>query len=144
MTKITISLILAYLMAGVSQVTEDLAADPVRRPWTLRPMIGQMIYTGATWVARPFNEAAYSTLVANRVPFAFVQAALPLAITAGFVWCCITVSVYLLDNLALQMAAVTALLIIGTRFVLPWLGSLWLPLAFDHYVTNRFAFSLHG
>jgi hypothetical protein len=52
--------------------------------------------------------------------------------------------VRLFDIMALQMAAVTALLIIGTRFVLPWLGSLWLPLAFDHYVTNRFAFSLHG
>jgi hypothetical protein len=130
MTKITISLILAYLMAGVSQVTEDLAADPVRRPfWTLRPMVGQIIYAGATWVVRPFNEAAYSTLVANPVPFAFVRTALRLAIIAGFVWCCISVSVYLFHNMALQITAVTALLIIGTRFVLPWLGRLSVPLA---------------
>jgi hypothetical protein len=130
MIKVMISFILAYLMAGVFQVMEDLAADPAPRSfWALRPTVGQMIYAAATWVVRPFNEAAYSTLVANRVPFAFVQVAMPLAITAGFVWCCITVSVRLFDNMALQMAAVTALLIIGTRFVLPWLGGLWLPIA---------------
>jgi hypothetical protein len=63
------------------------------RPTASRPT--RPLYAGAPWVVHPFNEAAYSTLVANRVPFAFVQAALPLAITAGFVWCCITVSVYL-------------------------------------------------
>ena len=130
MIKVMICFTLAYLLAGVSQVTEDFAADPAHRwSWTLRPTVDQMIYAGATWVVRPFNEATYSTLVPNRIAFAFVQAVLPLAMAAGYVWCCITVSVYLFDNMGLQMAAVTALLIIGTRFVLPWLGCLSLPLA---------------
>jgi hypothetical protein len=123
MTKISISLILAYLMAGVSQVTEDLAADP------LRPTVSKMFYIGATWFARPFIDAAWSNQVPRRIAFAFVEVTLPFAIITGLVWCWITAAVYLFNNVALQMIVVTILLIIGTRFVLPSLGILLSPLA---------------
>ena len=42
MVNITISLVLASILAGVSQVTEDLAADPLRKPgWALQPNFRQ-------------------------------------------------------------------------------------------------------
>ena len=49
--------------------------------------------------------------------------------TTGFVWCCITTAADLFHNVALQIAVVTILLIIGTRFVLPSVGLLLSPLA---------------
>jgi len=59
MANLTLSLVLAYVMAGISQVTEDLAADPVRRPiWAIQPTFGKMLLIGITWFTRPFVEAA--------------------------------------------------------------------------------------
>src|SRR5258707_1963607 len=129
MVKITISFVLAYLLAGIPQVTDDLAADPLHRPmWAVRPTFGMGIFSGATWFARPFIEAIHSNQVARGVAFALLKVIFPLAVTAGFIWCCITASAYLFQNVVVQVAAVAALLIIGTRVVLPWLNLLLLPL----------------
>jgi hypothetical protein len=129
MTNLTISLVLSYLLAGVSQVTEDLAADPLSRPmWAIRPTLAKMLLVGITWIARPFVEAAHSQQVARAVAFAIPKVVLPFALMTAFAWLCIMASEYWFDNLPLRILTVAGLLIIGGRFVLPWVSLLIMPL----------------
>jgi len=129
MTKITISIALAYLLAGISQVTEDLGATPVDRPfWAIRPTLSKALFVGATWIARPFQKAGHSNQIAREIAFGLFSVTLHLAVLTGFIWCCITASAYLFDNVALQVVAIVVLLIVGTRFLMPWLNLLLMPL----------------
>lgn len=129
MTKIAISIALAYLLSGLAQVTEDLAADLIDRPmWACRPTFSKAMLFGATWIVRPFSNARRSNQLTRAVAFAFLSVTLRLVVLTGFIWCCITASAYLFDNLALQSVAVVVLLIIGTRVVMPWLNLLLMPL----------------
>jgi hypothetical protein len=127
--NITISFALAYLLAGLSQVTEDLAADPISKPmWALRPTFGMMLLVGMTWFTRPFVGAVHSPQVARNVAFAGLKVIVPFVMTAAFVWVCITTSEHWFDNVALRILAIAVLLLVGARFVLPWLSLLTLPL----------------
>jgi hypothetical protein len=127
--NITISFVLAYLLAGLSQATEDLAADPISRPMSAsRPTFGMMLLVGMTWFTRPFVEAVHSRQVARNVAFAGLKVIVPFAMTVAFVWVCITTSEYWFNNVALRVLAIAVLLLVGARFVLPWLSLLTLPL----------------
>jgi len=127
--NITISFVLAYLLAGISQITEDLAADPLSKPmWALRPTFGMMLFVGMTWFTRPFVEALHEQQVARSVTFAALKLLLPFAMTVALVWVCIAASEYWFENLALRILAVAVLLLLGARFVAPWLSLLMLPL----------------
>jgi hypothetical protein len=129
MTKIAISIALAYLLSGISQVTEDLAAEPTSRPpWARRPTFGKTIFVGATWFARPFLDAIHSNQIARGIAFGLLTVTLHLAFFTGFIWCCITTSVYLFDNAVLQVVATVTLLAVGARIVMPLLGILIGPL----------------
>src|SRR5215813_9024487 len=131
MTNLTISLVLAYTLLGVSQVTEDLAADPIGKPlWALRPTFGKMLLIGATWFTRPFAEAAYSPQVARGIAFAIPKVILPFAMMVAFAWVCIITAQYWFDNLALRILTAAVLLIVGGRFVVvPWVSLLIMPLS---------------
>jgi hypothetical protein len=127
--NITISFVLAYLLAGLSQVTEDLASDPISKPvWALRPTFGTMLLVGMTWFTRPVVEAMHSEQVARNVAFAGLKVIAPFVMTVALVWVCITASEHLFDNVPLRVLAVAVLLLVGARFVLPWLSLLALPL----------------
>jgi hypothetical protein len=129
MVRIAASIALAYLLLGIIQVTDDLAADPSNRPiWALRPTFGNMIFVGATWIARPFIEALHKSQRAREVAFACLNVTWILAISTGFIWCCITASVYLFNNILLQAIAIVVLFLIGVRVVMPWLNILLMPL----------------
>ena len=129
MTKFAMSIALAYLWMGIAQVTDDLTARPLDRPtWAIRPTFGMSIFVGATWFSRPFLKAIRSNQPARGVAFAFLDVTLRLVVVTGFIWCCITASAYLFDNVLLQTAAVVVFLIIGTRVVMPLLSLLMIPL----------------
>jgi hypothetical protein len=131
MTNLTISIVLAYVLAGVSQVTDDLAADPLSKPmWALRPTFGKMLFIGATWFTRPFAEAVYSPQVAREIAFAIPRVILSFSVMIAFVWVCIIAAEHWFDNLALRILSVTVLLFVGGRFVMPWIGLLMMPVTF--------------
>lgn len=124
--RITISIALAYALAGISQVTQDLKADPVHRPiWAIRPTVGQAIFVAATWpLGRYLNALVPGRVQGSNAVDAIVITlglALDLAILTGFVWCCITASAYAFESAPARIASVVVLLAIGGRFVLPWL-----------------------
>lgn len=130
MGNITISLVLAYVMLGVSQVTEDLSTDPISKSmWALRPTFGKMVLVAATWFTRPFIEAMHTEQVARGVAFAVLKVIVPFAMLVAFTWICIIASEYWFDNLALRILTVAVLLIVGGRFVLPWVNLLMMPLS---------------
>jgi len=130
MTNLTISLVLAYVLLGVSQVTEDLAADPLSKPmWALRPTFGKMLLIAATWFTRPFVDAGHSQQVARGIAFAIPKVILPFAMVVMFSWVCIIAAEYWFDNLPLQILTVAVLLIIGGRVVMPWVSLLMMPVS---------------
>jgi hypothetical protein len=129
MMTIAISITLAYLLAGISQVTEDLTADPIDRPmWAIRPTFGKALFVGMTWIARPFLKATHSNQIARGIAFALFTVALHLTVLTGFIWCCIAVSAYFLNNTILQVVATAVLLAIGARVVMPLLNVILIPL----------------
>ena len=129
MVNITISIVLAYVMLGVSQVTEDLAAHRIDTPmWAVRPTFGKMLLVGALWFRRPFIEAKFSQQVARNTAFAFLKVILPLVMLTAFVWVCIIASERWFDSLALRIVTVAVLLVVGGNFVVPWLSLLVMPL----------------
>jgi hypothetical protein len=143
MTKIVISIALAYLLAGVSQVMEDLRATAFDKPhWARRPTFSKAMLFGATWIVRPFLNARRSNQLVRAVAFAFLSVALRFVVLTGLVWCCIIASAYLFDNVALQAVAVVVLLIIGTRVVMPWLNLLLTPLTLIVALPLDFLFPL--
>jgi hypothetical protein len=114
---------------GVSQVTEDLAAEPLSNPmWALGPTFGRMLFVGTTWFIRPFIEAAHSKQVARSVAFACLNVVLTFVTTAAFIWACLIASDHWFDNLALQILTVAVLLTVGGAFVVPLLSLLIIPL----------------
>lgn len=130
MTNLTISLALAYVLSGISQVTADLTADPISKPmWAMRPTFGKMMFVGAAWFARPFIEATHSQQVARGIAFAIPKVVLPFATLLVFVWLCIIAAEYWFENLALRTVAVAVLLIVGGRFVMPLVNLLTVPLS---------------
>jgi hypothetical protein len=47
-------LVLAYILAGVSQVTEDLTARPIDKPfWAMRPTVAKVLLYGFAWPLSP-------------------------------------------------------------------------------------------
>jgi hypothetical protein len=106
MTNLTMSLALAYVLLGVSQVTEDLVADPFSKPmWAMRPTFGKMLLVGLTWFTRPFVEAAHSQQVARGIAFAIPIVILSFATLTAYTWVCIIAAEYWFDNLALRICA---------------------------------------
>jgi len=96
--NITISFVLAYLLAGLSQVMGDLVADPISKPmWALRPTFVMMLLVGMTWFTRPFVEAVHSQQVARNVAFAGLKVTIP------------TTSEHWFDNVALRALAIAVL-----------------------------------
>jgi hypothetical protein len=129
MSNITISLALAYVLLGVSQVTEDLVADPLGKPmWAMRPTFGKMLPVGLTWFTRPFVEAAHSQQVARGIAFAILKVILSFATLTAYTWVCIVAAEYWFDNFAFRILTIAVLLLVGGRFVIPWVSLLIMPL----------------
>jgi hypothetical protein len=135
-----ISIVLAYVMLGVSQVTEDLAAEPLSKPmWALGPTFCRMLFVGTTWFMRPFIGVAHSKQVARSVAFACLNVILTFVTTAAFIWVCLIASEHWFDNLALQILTAAVLLTVGGIFVAPLLSLLYNSTDIDSCTANRFA-----
>lgn len=126
--KLSISVALAYLLSGISQVIQDLSADFVRRPrWAERPTIGNAIFAGVTWFARPFLKYMSDGQVARGVAFGLLTVVWQMGLLAGFISYCIRVSAYIFNSTIPQLATSAILIIVGGRLILPWLDLLFIP-----------------
>lgn len=114
MTNLTISLVVAYLLAGVSQVTEDLAADPVHKPfWATRPTVAKALLHGLTWPARTLAETT-----ARDTAFATVNLIVTFLMTVGCVWLTLLVSEYFFQSMLARVISVAIILPLSSRFIL--------------------------
>jgi hypothetical protein len=126
MVNLTISMVIAYLLAGVSQVTEDLTADPIRKPfWAMRPTVAKAMLYGVTWPLRPLVGEASS---ARDVAFAAMNLIVAFSMTTGWVWLTLLISEYFFQSALARVVSMVIILPLSSRFILPWVALLTMPL----------------
>jgi hypothetical protein len=129
MMKLTISIILAYVLSGVSQVMKDIGGRSLERPlWTTKPTFGKAILVATTWFTLPFIENVHPHgQVARGIAFGSLGVVVQMCFLTGFIWCCITISMYLFGSPVLQVISSAILIIIGALIVIPLLSLLMVP-----------------
>ena len=124
--KIAISIVLAFLLSGISQVIGDLGSPTSCRPaWARRPTLGWAIIAAATWFIHPFLGPGNK---ARTFVFGLLAVVLQMSILTGFVWLCISVATHVFDSTVLQVMTTGVLIIIGALFVLPLVSFIMVPL----------------
>jgi hypothetical protein len=114
---IVLSLLLAYGLAGLSQVTDDLGADLIAKPaWARNPTLGMTLLVMATWPMHPILDARYSENAPRDIAFALLGIAVAFFPTAGLIWCCLRLALFLSDNIYAEIALSIGF-IIALRFV---------------------------
>jgi hypothetical protein len=82
-----------------------------------------------TWVIRPFRENIVQARgqVARGIAFGLSGVFVQMGLLTGFIWCCISVSVYFLGNIILQVIVAGLLILVGALIVMPIVTLLTLP-----------------
>lgn len=124
---IWLSLLLAYGFSGLSQVTDDLRADPVSKPmWAMRPTLGMTLLVLAAWPTRPIQDASYSDNPPRAIAFALLGLLITFITTAGLIWCCLRLAVFFTSNFYLEVALSFGL-IVALRFLAPIITLVQMP-----------------
>jgi hypothetical protein len=123
-----LSIALAYLLAGIGQVTADLTAPLLKKPpWAIRPTIGMIVLQVATWpfgyFARETFAAVGTNQIAKATAFVLLEITSYLAVLSTIIWVCIAAAVYVSESTAVRIAATAILLIICSRIIIPRLVS---------------------
>jgi len=127
--ELVLSVLLAYIVYGISQVTDDLLGRAIDRPmWAMRPTLGKALFVAATWFTRPFLESCPTNPVVRGIAASLLSVTLPMVVLTGFIWCCIAAANYVFDSTFLRVAATAVLMLILAPFVLPLITILMLPL----------------
>lgn len=126
---IIISMTVAFVLSGISQVTKDLGGRTIDRPmWTTRPTLGKAALVAATWFTRPIIENIYSTgQKARGIAFGTLAVLVQFALITGLIWCCIAASTSIFDNLFLQIITTSILVIVAALFVMPLVTIVMMP-----------------
>lgn len=127
--EIVICAALAYVLAGISQVTKDLGGRVIDRPgWARRPTIGKVILVALTWPSRPVIGAGFSTgRLARSIAFATLGVATQMIVLTSFLWGSYAIAGLVFKNLAFQLALAAVIAFIGSLFVLPLVTLLMVP-----------------
>lgn len=128
--RLALSIILAYVLTGLSHVMKDLGSSPIDKPsWTRQPTLGMALFVAVTWVTRPFIENIVQARgqVGRGIAFGLAGVLVQMCLLTGFIWCCISISVYFLDNLLLQGILSGLLILVGALIVMPIVTLLTVP-----------------
>jgi len=124
---ILLSLLLAYGLAGLSQVSDDLGADLISKPaWARRPTLGMLLLVMATWPIRPIQNAGYSDNAPRSIAFALLGVLVTVLATAGLIWGCLRLTVFLTPNLYLEVALSFGF-VVSLRLLAPILNLVLMP-----------------
>jgi len=124
------SVFLAYILSGISQVSNDLGVRAPDKPmWAMRPTFGRALLVGATWSTRPFLENINSKgQVARGIAFGLLSISLQMVVLTFFIWGCITAAPYFFDSTISRGVTTAILMFIGALIVLPLISVLMIPL----------------
>lgn len=126
MAVIVISIILAYVAIGVSYVLKDLNADPIDAPyWTYKPRLGIAIMLMLLWPQRQF-EGGFSS--GRSIAYGLLGTLCSLSFFAFFAWSCISLSIFISENLLLQIVMSIIFLGVGSIVALPVMSILMIPI----------------
>lgn len=120
---IVLSFVLAYVLCGLAHVTDNLGAEPLKKPsWTFQPTLGKMLFAGVTWPIADIVKENYGNpgKEISSIAAAAFSSIVHFTILTVWIWCCIIFSAYLFDNTILQIVSVVVLLLIGGKLILPW------------------------
>jgi hypothetical protein len=126
-----ISIVLAYVLTGLSHAMKDLGSSRIDKPsWARQPTLGNALFVAVTWVTRPFIENIIQARgqVARGIAFGLTGVLVQMCLVTAFIWCCISVPVYFLDNIILQSIVAGLLILVGTLIVMPIVALLTVPL----------------
>jgi hypothetical protein len=131
--RLITSIILAYILTGLSQVWRDLFSSPLDKPgWAIQPTLGTAIFVAIAWVTRPIleNIASARGQIARGIAFGLTGIFVQMCFVTGFIWCCISASVYFLDNIILQVIVAGLFILVGGLIVMPIVTLLMVPVIF--------------
>lgn len=133
-----ISVLIAYVISGVAQVTKDLSANVIDRPgWARMPTLGKAVFAATTWPIRPILEGADSTGQFGRaIVFGALGIITQMVTLTTFVWGVYALAGLIFDNLALRVTLAAVIGYLGALFVMPLVSLLMVP------VTLLFAWPL--
>jgi hypothetical protein len=125
--RIVVSVLLAWLLVGISQAMRDLRTNVVDRPlWASQPTLGMWVFVVLTGPARPFLFPAPQT--ARKLVFGILGSTMQLGMMTGFVWLCITIANHLVSSVILRILTSAALVYVGSLLVLPLVSVVMTPL----------------
>lgn len=126
--ELAISVCLAFLISGISQVSKDLGGRAIeRRIWALQPTLGKALLVGATWFTRPFLEQAGHGQVVRTAVFGVMSVVLQMAVLTVFIYGCILIAEYFFDSAVAKVVAAAVLMAVGALFVLPVVSLIMIP-----------------
>ncbi|MCD2453177.1 hypothetical protein GO003_022600 [Methylicorpusculum oleiharenae] len=130
METIIISLLLAFVLSGISQVMKDLGESPINRPgWAMRPTVGGAFMVAISWFSRPFIDAFYSNGQLGRaIASGLLGVLTQLSVLTIFFWGAITLTGNYIDSTILQVIVVGAILVFGAPIILPIASILIIPI----------------
>jgi len=128
--EIAISIVLAFVISGISQISKDLGGRPMDRPfWTHQPTLGKMFFAGITWFLRPVLENSHRKgQFARSAAFGLLGAAVQMATLAIFIFGCISLAQHFFDSKLVVFATSAVLMLVGSFIVLPIIGFLMVPI----------------
>ncbi|MFZ2171580.1 MAG: hypothetical protein WAW61_18320 [Methylococcaceae bacterium] len=126
--EIIISALLAYVLAGVSQVTIDLGGNVNSRPmWAWEPTLGKAILVAIIWPTRPVIDN-YSTGHARSIVFGVLGFVTKMTVLTAVIWGSYTIAGLAFENFAFQLILAAVIAFIGSLFVLPIISLLMIPI----------------
>lgn len=130
METIIISLMLAFVLSGISQVMKDLGESAINRPgWAIRPTIGGAFMIAVSWFTRPFIDAYYSNgQLARGIAYGLLGVVTQLAVLTAFFWGAITISGSYIDLTIWHVVAVGFILVFGAPIILPIASIIIIPI----------------
>lgn len=125
---IVISLVLAFIFLGISEVLNDLGGSVIDRPmWANQPTLGMSVLVALTWFYKPFIYSKHSR--GRTIAFGLLDVIMKLSIVASFIWCCIAISIHFFESVILEILVSALLIGIGSFIVLPLISLLMIPVS---------------
>lgn len=128
--RAAVSVALAFLLSGISQVIKDLGDRPMdRRGWALQPTLGKAILVAATWWATSSLDLIHATgQKARSVAFGILGVIEQMIVLTGLIWICISAATHIFDSAILQVVSTMVFIAVSVLFVLPLANVIVIPL----------------
>jgi hypothetical protein len=118
---ILISLILAFILCGVTRVLTDLRSRGSGNPgWTEKPSLGKAFMIAITWFTRPTPANIHPPGTrAKGLMFGALCSLIQFAMLVILIWAGITAVTQVFDNVFLQIIVVAGFLAVLAAYVMP-------------------------